>query len=65
MVKVRIKFSADIVIEGETLSDVKENWERMPLWSKEALDSGVDFCEELLIEDAETYEDIENEWNEV
>lgn len=65
MVKVRIKFSADLVVEAETLAEAKEKWEFMPLFTDEAKECGVDFGETLLIEDAETYEDIENEWNEV
>lgn len=61
-VNIRIKFSADIAIEADSLAEAKRKWEEMPLWSEEALNSGVDFCEELLIEDAETYKDLSHDW---
>ena len=62
-VRVRIKFSADIAIKAENLAEAKRKWENMPLWSEEALNSGADFCEELLIEDAETYDDLQQKWH--
>ena len=62
MVKVRIKFSADIVIEADTIKDAREKWEAMPLWSDEAKASGVEYSETLLIEDAETYDDLTDKW---
>jgi len=62
MVKVRIKFDADIVIEAENLSDARCKWESMQLFSKEAMDSGVEFGETLLIENAENYDDLSKEW---
>lgn len=62
MVKVRIKFDADIVIEAENLSDARCKWESMQLFSKEAKDSGVEFGETLLIENAENYDDLSKEW---
>ena len=64
MKKVRFKFSADIVIEGDNMQDVREKWEMFPLFSADALDNGVEFCETLLIEDAETNEDLVEEYEE-
>lgn len=58
MVRVRIKFSADLVVEAETLEQAQEKWLSMPLFSEEAKDCGVEYSETLLVEDAETYEDI-------
>ena len=58
MVRVRIKFSADLVVEAETLEQAQEKWFAMPLFSEEAKDCGVEYSETLLVEDAETYEDI-------
>ena len=63
MVKVRIKFSADLVIEADTIKDAREKWEAMPLWSDEANASGVEYSETLLIEDAETYDDLKPEFD--
>jgi hypothetical protein len=58
MVRVRVKFSADLVVEGETIEQAQEKWLTMPLFSEEAKDCGVEYSETLLVEDAETYEDI-------
>ena len=61
-VRVRIKFDADIVIEGNSLKDCRSKWENLPLFSADALDLGVEYGETLLVEDAETYEDLSKEW---
>lgn len=58
MTRIRIKFSADLVVEGETIEQAQEKWLTMPLFSEEANDCGVEYSETLLVEDAETYEDI-------
>lgn len=61
--EVRIKFDADIVITGDTMEQVKSKFEIMPLWSEEAKACGVEFSEIQLIEDAETYNDLQEEYN--
>lgn len=58
---IRIRFAADIVVDGETMADVKNNWTSIPLFSKEAIDNGVDFLEIEAVEDVETGEDVETE----
>lgn len=58
MVRVRVKFSADLIVEGETIEQAQEKWLTMPLFSEEAKDCGVEYSETLLVEDAETYEEI-------
>ena len=63
--EVRIKFSADIYIEGADMAEVKAKFEDMPLFSIDALDCGVEYSETLLIEDADTCEDLSKEFNEV
>ena len=63
MVKVRVKFSADLVIEAESIEEARNEWESLPLWSEDAKKCGVEFSETLLIEDADTYEDISDKWN--
>ena len=60
--EVRIKFDADIVITGDTMQEVREKFESMELWSQEAKDSDVEFSEIQLVEDANTYKDIEDEY---
>ena len=58
MVRVRVKFSADLIVEGETIEQAQEKWLTMPLFSEEAKECGVEYSETLLVEDAETYEEI-------
>ena len=60
--EVRIKFSADLIIEGETIQEVRSKWENMPLFSEEAKAAKAEFSEILLIEDAATYEDLWSEF---
>ena len=62
--KVRFKFDADIVIEGKDMKEVRNNWEAFPLFSADAVENGVEFGEVILIEDAETYDDLMTEFNE-
>jgi len=62
--RVRFKFDADIVIEGDNMTEVRENWEQLPLFTQNAVDCGVEFGEIILIEDADTYEDLTHEFNE-
>jgi len=62
MAKVRIKFSADLIVEADTLQEARNKWENMPLWSEDAKECGVEYSETLLIEDAETYDDLTNQW---
>ena len=59
---IRIRFAADIVVDGETMADVRDNWASIPLFSKEAIDNGVDFLEIEAVEDTETGEDVETEF---
>jgi hypothetical protein len=62
--RVRIKFDADIVIEGNDMTEVRENWEQLPLFTQNAIDCGVEFGEILLIENADTYKDLVREFDE-
>jgi hypothetical protein len=61
--EVRIKFSADIYIEGESMQDVREKFEAMPLFSIDALDLGAEFGEIELVEDADTYKDLRHDYD--
>ena len=57
---VRIKFSADLYIDGDTIEEVRKKWESMPLFSQDAEKCGVEYSETLLVEDADTFEDLLN-----
>ena len=61
--EVRIKFSADIYIEGETMQEVRSKFENMPLFAIDALDCGAEFSEIELVEDAETYNDVRHDYD--
>ena len=57
--KVSFKFDAYIYLEGENMAEIREKFESMPLFSADALEEGhAEFCELLLVEDAETNEDL-------
>ena len=60
--KVRISFRSDILIEGETMSDVRRKWENIELFSADAEASDVCFLDIDCIEDAETYEELSDEF---
>ena len=61
--EVRIKFSADIYIEGASMQEVKEKFEAMPIFCVEALDRGAEFGEILLVEDSTTYKDLRHDYD--
>jgi hypothetical protein len=44
------------------MQEVREKFESMELWSQEAKNSDVEFSEIQLVEDANTYKDIEDEY---
>ena len=60
---VRIKFDADLIISGETMQEVRSKFESMQLFSQEAKDFGVEFSEIQLVEDADTYDDLQHEYD--
>ena len=62
--EVRFKLSFDVYVEGKDMKEIREKFERMPLFTVEALDSGAEFSELLLVENVETYEDLMKEYNE-
>ena len=65
MMKVRIKFDADIVLEGGNMKEIKSKWLSLPLFSNEALNHSVEFGEVILIEDGDSYEDLMNEFDRI
>lgn len=61
--EVRIKFSADLIIVGKDIKDVRSKWESLQLFSKEAKECGSEYIETLLIEDAITHDDLTEAYN--
>lgn len=66
--KVSFKFDAYIYLEGENMAEIREKFEGIPLFSADALEEGhAEFCDLLLVEDAETNEDLmekyDNDYN--
>ena len=62
--KVELKFDAYIYLEGENMAEIREKFENMTLFSAEALKEGhAEFCDLLLVEDAETYKDLMDEYD--
>lgn len=46
------------------MAEVKSKFERFPIFSADALEEGnVEYSETLLVEDAETYKDLMDEYN--
>ena len=63
--KVRIKFEAEVYIEGKDMGEVARKWQWMPILSEYAVENASgDFCGIVSVEDAETYEDLSVEFNE-
>ena len=62
--EVRFKLSFDVYVEGKDMKEIREKFDGMPLFTVEALDSGAEISELLLVENAETYEDLMKEYNE-
>ena len=60
--EIRIKFSADVYIQGDSLDEIRDKWTSMNLFSEEAHENGVSFDDHLLIEDSETGEDVAYEF---
>lgn len=59
--KLRITFRSEMYVEGETMEDCISQWERTPLYPPK---TNCSFVEISSIEDADTYEDKTNEWDE-
>lgn len=58
--EVRITYRSEVYIKGDSLEEIKDKWEALNLTSQEGNSEFVELCS---VEDAETYEDLENEFN--
>jgi hypothetical protein len=63
--EVRFKLSFDVYVSGNDMKEIREKFDAMPLFSVEALDNGAEISELLLVEDAETYKNLMDEYNKV
>lgn len=61
--EVRVKFSASVYIKGENMRDIRQKWENCELLPKDTDDVCYEFDERLLVEDAESYEDVSREFD--
>ena len=59
--ELRIKFSAEVIISGDSISEIRSEWETMSLFSKEAMKHYAEFDEVLLVDD-EDYNDLTSEF---
>ena len=60
--EVRITFRSGVYIEGDTLRDIKEKWESLPLYSQDAEKAGADFIELISVEDTDDYSNLMSKW---
>ena len=58
--KVRITYRNEVFIEGKDMKEIAEAFDNMNV-----VPEGSDFVEVCSVEDAETYEDLMNEFDEV
>lgn len=61
--EVRITFRSEIFLEGKDMKEIVEKWEDMELFSKEANEAYACEVEVVSVEDAETYDDLMDEFN--
>ena len=61
--EVRITFRSEIFLDGKDMKEIVEKWENIRLFSGEAVAEGADFIEVDTVEDADTYDDMMDEFN--
>ena len=54
----RITFRSEIYISGDSIREIREKWEEMPIFCVDALDEGAEIIEVCSIEDADTNKEI-------
>ena len=60
--EVRFKLSFDVYVTGKDMKEISQKFDGMPLFSVEALDSGAEVSEVLIVEDTETNKDLMSEY---
>ena len=61
--EVRITFRSEIFIDGKDMKEIVEKWEDMELFSKEANEAYASEIEVVSVENAETYDDLMDEFD--
>lgn len=57
--EVRFTFRGEVYISGDTMKEIKEKWESLPLFSDVAVEEyDADFVELETVENAENYDDL-------
>lgn len=59
--ELRIKFSASILVKGKDINEIRQKWEDVELFSKEAKKHFAEFDEVLLVDD-EDFNDVTSEF---
>lgn len=57
--EARITFRSEIYISGDSISEIREKWEEMPIFCVEALDNSAQVIDTCSVEDAETFKEID------
>ena len=60
--RVRITFRSEIYLEGDSLEEIRSEWESIDLYSEEALAHSADFVELVSADDVDTGEELEDEF---
>lgn len=61
--QVRVTFTTEVFVEGDTMEEIKEKFEDLPIYSADALEEhGAEFIDVVSVEDEETNEDLLNEF---
>ena len=61
--EVRSTFRSEIFLEGKDMKEIVSKWEDMELFSKEANEAYASEIEVVSVEDAETYDDLMDEFD--
>lgn len=61
--KVRITYRTECMIEAETLAEAKSIWRKATVVPKDTDNVKFEYIEEVSVEDGDTCEDIEHEFN--
>lgn len=63
--KVRIVWSTEVCLEGDNMKEIKDKWEHLSLYSKDLSDNNAEYVEICSVEDAETYDDLQREFDNI